>query len=234
MQIIEPKYFMLNCKYIGVGLSYEDYLLEILNWSGYFRSKSEDKSEYVAPKTEDHGEADAYSTDYQIDFKLLIDEEMMRGLNKNKPTVNKEFIDKGIIMVQDNPTPTPIPKKNILVDIMRISPEEIASDAYTSETAKHFIKNMEKNKNLFLYYPYEHTCQTPYSVKAFAYLFTQIFKVPLCYRAQKCPDKDTFICVKVNENFLIFEWTDQEFVFVDKVNELLCSAYRDYKLFSFF
>ena len=96
MQIIEPKYFMLNCKYIGVGLSYEDYLLEILNWSGYFRSKSEDKSEYIAPKTEDHGEADAYSTDYQIDFKLLIDEEMMRGLNKNKPTVDKKFIDKGI------------------------------------------------------------------------------------------------------------------------------------------
>ena len=110
----------------------------------------------------------------------------------------------------------------------------IASDAYSSETAKHFIKNMEKNKNLFLYYPYEYICQTPYSVKSFAYLFAQIFKVPLCYRSQKCPDKDTFICVKVNENFLIFEWTDQEFVFVDKVNELLCSAYRDYKLFSFF
>lgn len=234
MQIIEPKYFMLNCKYIGVGLSYEDYLLEILNWSRYFRSKSEDKSEYVAPKAEDHGEADAYSTGYQIDFKLLIDEEMMRGLNKNKPTVNKKFIDKGIIMVQDNPAPTPIPKKNILVDIMRISPEEIASDAYTSETAKHFMKNMEKNKNLFLYYPYEHTCQTPYSVKAFACLFTQIFRIPLCHRAQKYPNRDTFLCVKVNENFLIFEWKDQEFVYVDKVNELLCSAYRDYKLFSFF
>ena len=153
MQIIEPKYFMLNCKYIGVGLSYEDYLLEILNWSGYFRSKSEDKSEYIAPKTEDHGEADAYSTDYQIDFKLLIDEEMMRGLNKNKPTVDKKFIDKGIIMVQDNPEPTPIPKKNILVDIMRISPEEIASDAYSSETAKHFKKIWKRTKIFFCITP---------------------------------------------------------------------------------
>lgn len=234
MQIIEPKYFMLNCKYIGVGLSYEDYLLEILNWSGYFRSKSEDKSKYVAPKFQDHGEADAYSTDYQIDFKLLIDEEMMRGLSRNKPTVDKKFIDKGIIMVRDNPRPTPVPKRNVLVDIMQITPDEIANDVFSSETARHFMKNLEKDKNLFLYYPYEHTCQTPYSVKAFEHLFTRIFKVSLNHRLQKCPGKDTYVCVKVNENFLIFEWTDQGFVFVDKVNELLCSAYRDYKLFSFF
>lgn len=112
---------MLNCKYIGRGLSYEDYLLDILNWSGYFRRKSKDRSEYVAPKSQDNGEADAYSSDYQIDFKLLIDEEMMRGMSKNKPTVDKKYINQGIIVVNDNPSPTPIPRKNVMIDIMRIS-----------------------------------------------------------------------------------------------------------------
>ena len=139
MQIIEPKYFMLNCKYIGRGLSYEDYLLDILNWSGYFRRKSNDRSEYVAPKSQDNGEADAYSSDYQIDFKLLIDEEMMRGMSKNKPTVDKKYINQGIIVVNDNPSPTPIPRKNVLIDIMRISTGEIAADSFASNTAKHFM-----------------------------------------------------------------------------------------------
>ena len=234
MQIIEPKYFMLNCKYIGRGLSYEDYLLDILNWSGYFRRKSKDRSEYVAPKSQDNGEADAYSSDYQIDFKLLIDEEMMRGMSKNKPTVDKKYINQGIIVVNDNPSPTPIPRKNVLIDIMRISTGEIAADSFASNTAKHFMRNLEKDKNMFLYYPYEYVGDKTYPIKAFAYLFTQIFRIPLCHRAQKYPDKDTFLCFKVNENFLILKWSDQGFVFVDSVNELLCPSYRDYKLFSFF
>lgn len=234
MQIIEPKYFMLNCKYIGHGLSYENYLLDVLNWSGYFRNKSQDKSEYVAPKSQDNGEADAYSSDYQIDFKLLIDEEMMRGMNKNRPTVDKKYISQGIIVVNDNPSPTPISRKNVLSDIMQITAEQIATDSFASNTAKHYMRNLEKDKNLFLYYPYEYAGDKSYPVKAFAYLFTQIFSTSLCHRAQKYPDKDTFLCVKINEYFLIFEWIDQAFVFVDSVNELLCSTYRDYKLFSFF
>lgn len=234
MQIIEPKYFMLNCKYIGIGLSYEDYLLDILNWSRFFREKSDDRSEYVSPKSEDSGEADAISTGYQIDFKLLVDEEVMRGLNKNKPSVNRKYIKQGIIMVNDNPSPTPIPKKNILTDIMQITLEDIANDSYKSNTAKHFIQNLEKNKNLFLYYPYEYISDKAYPINAFATIFTQIFNISLNHRKEKVPDKDTFICVKVNEYFLIFEWVGQAFIYRDRVNELLCSSYRDYQLFSFF
>lgn len=234
LQIIDPKYFMLNCKFVGSGLSYEDYLIEVLNWSCFFRSKSQDKSEYVAPKSQDKGEADAYSSEYQIDFKLLVDEEVMRGLNKNKPTVDKKYIKQGIIIVNDNPNPTPIPRKNILAYIMSILNSEIQSGSFSSNTAKHFIENLEKNKNLLLYYPYEYVSNTVYPVQAFSNMLTQVFRIPLTYRKQKCPDKDTFICIKVNESFLIFEWIEDTFVYRDSVNELLCATYRDYKLYSFF
>lgn len=233
-QMIEPKYFLLNCKYIGTGLSYEDYLIEILNWSKYFRNKSQDRSEYVAPKSQASGEADAYSSDYQIDFKLLVDEEVMRALNKNRPSVNKEYIKQGVIIVNDNPSPVPVPKKNILSDIMHITIEEIENNCFSSNTAKHFVKNLEKNKNLFLYYPYEYVGEKIYPVNAFGKIFSDIFKTVLCYRSQKYPNKDTFICIKVNEHFLIFEWEDQAFVLKDSVNELLCPSYNDYKLYSFF
>lgn len=234
LQIIEPKYFMLNCKFIGTGLSYEDYLLEILNWSGFFRNKSQNRSEYKAPKSQDKGEADAYSSEYQIDFKLLVDEEVMCALSKNRPTVNKEHIKKGIIIVNDNPNPSPIPSKNILADIMSITLDEITNNSFSSATAEHFVKNLEKEKNLFLYYPYEYVSDTAYPVKAFANMLTKVFSIPLSYRKQKYPDKDTFVCIKVNEYFLIFEWSDNGFVYRDSVNELLCPAYRDYKLYSFF
>lgn len=234
IQIIEPKYFMLNCKFIEKGLSYEDYLIEILNWSGFFRSKSQDHSEYKAPKSQNKGEADACSTEYQIDFKLLVDEEVMCALNKNKPSVNKKYIKQGIIIVNDNPNPSPIPKKNILSDIMSITLDEIKNNSFFSSTAEHFIRNLEKEKNLFLYYPYEYISNTVYTVNAFAKMLTQVFKTSVCYRKQKYPDKDTFVCIKVNEYFLIFEWDDNGFVFRDSVNEFLCSSYRDYKLLSLF
>lgn len=234
LQIIEPKYFMMNCKFIAKGLSYEDYLIDILNWSSFFRSKSQDRSEYIAPKSQDKGEADAYSSEYQIDFKLLVDEEVMCALNKNKPSVNKEHIKLGIITVNDNPNPSPIPKKNILSDIMSITFDGIKNNSFSSSTAEHFVWNLGKEKNLFLYYPYEYVSNTPYHVNVFANMLTQVFKTPLCYRKQKYPDKDTFICIKVNEYFLIFEWDDNGFVYRDRVNELLCSSYRNYKLYSFF
>ncbi|MBC8571459.1 hypothetical protein [Zongyangia hominis] len=234
MQVIDPKYFMLNCKFIDRGLLYEDDLIEVLNWSRFFRNKSQDKSEYVAPTSQDSGEADAYSTEYQIDFKLVVDEEVMQGLNKNKPTVDKKHIKQGIIIVNDNPNPTPIPPKNILADIMSIFMDEIQSNRLSSNTIKHFIENLEKNKNLLLYYPYEYVSNTVYPVQAFSNMLTQVFRIPLIYRKQKCPDKDTFACIKVNKNFLIFEWIEDAFVYRDSVNELLCATYRDYKLYSVF
>lgn len=234
MQVIEPKYFMLNCKFIATGLSYEDYLLEILNWSWFFRNKSQDRSEYKAPQSQDNGESDAYSSEYQIDFKMLVDEEVMCALSKNRPTVNKKHINEGIIIVNDNLNQSPVPSKNILADLMSITLDEIKGNTFSSKTAEHFIKNIGKAKNLFLYYPYEYVGDTGCFVNAFANMLTKIFSIPLSYRKQQYPDKDTFVCIKVNKYFLIFEWGDNGFVYRDRVNELLCSAYMDYKLYSFF
>lgn len=234
MEIIEPKYFLLNCNFIAPGLSYEDYLLEILNWSEFFRSKSQDRSEYKAPISQDNGEADAYSSEYQIDFKLLVNEEVMRVLNKNRPSVNKEHIKKGIIIINDNPNPTPTPSKNILVDIMNITLDELKSKSFSNATAEHFVKNLEKEKNLFLYYPYEYVTKIAYPVNAFANMLTKVFSIPLCYRKMKYPNMDTFVCIKVNEYFLIFEWVDNDFIYRDRVNESLCTTYTDYRLYSFF
>lgn len=234
LETIDPKCFMINCKFIGKGLSYEDYLIEILNWSNFFKSKAGLYSEYRQPESEAHGESDAISDNYEIDFKILINQDVMNGMIKNKPTVDKRYIDQGIIMVNDNPNPTPIPKRNVMYDIMDITSYEIEQESFKNDTAKNFIKNLEKDKNLFLYYPYEFRGDEIYNVNAFAKLFTQFFRIPLEHRTKKRPDKETYLCIKINENFLIFEWFEDHFIYRDTVIEYLCSAYRDYKMFSFF
>ena len=229
-----PKYFMLNCKFIAPGLTYENYLLDILNWSRYFRCKSRDRSEYKAPQSQDKGEADAYSSEYAIDFKLLVNEEVMCALSKNKPMVNKAYIKQGVIFVNDNPHPSPIPNKDVLAEIMSITDDEIKNHTFASSTAEHLFSNLEKEKNLFLFYPYEFVSNRICTVAAFAIMLTKVFKRPLSYRKQRYPDKDTYVCIKVNEWFLIFKWEEYGFACCDIINEAVCSTYSDYKLFSFF
>ena len=42
------------------------------------------------------------------------------------------------------------------------------------------------------------------------------FKNLLIYRDELKLDKDTFLCLKINDYFEIYEWRKQEFVRVDK------------------
>lgn len=234
MRLIEPQFFMLNCKYIGSGLSYEDYLFDILNWSSFFKSKTGDGSDYIRPESESLGEADASSTGYQIDFKLLINEEMMRGLSKNTPTVDKTHLKQGFIMINDHPNPAPVAKRNVLLDIMNITDEEIKTSVFKSDTASHFMKNLTKDKNLFLYYPYEYSCSGKIPLAGLLNMFAKVFQIPLRYRTEILPERDTFFCFKVKSNFLIFEWISRRFVYRDSVPELLCSSYMDFKHYSFY
>ena len=78
MEIIEPKFFMLKCKYIIPDLSYETYLFDIINFSPFFRSKCSYMEQYIPIEKQSNGEDDAYTSSYQMDFKLLVDEDVMR------------------------------------------------------------------------------------------------------------------------------------------------------------
>ena len=52
------------------------------------------------------------------------------------------------------------------------------------------------------------------------------------YRENEQPDRDTYVCIKANKFFLIYEWVENRFVFRDKVHEMLCSNYMDANLYS--
>ena len=52
------------------------------------------------------------------------------------------------------------------------------------------------------------------------------------YRDELKIDKDTFLCLKINDYFEIYEWRTPKFVMVDKVSEYLSGNYRDLKTYS--
>ena len=58
------------------------------------------------------------------------------------------------------------------------------------------------------------------------------FKNLLTYRDELMFGKDTFLCLKINDYFEIYEWKKQKFIRVDKVSEYLSANYRDLKTYS--
>lgn len=59
--------------------NYERYLTELINHSGLFMQKSKGTA-FEWKEHQDHGECDAVSEHYSIDYKLLITRTSMHGL----------------------------------------------------------------------------------------------------------------------------------------------------------
>ena len=234
MNINNPQFFMLNCKYIVPKLTYEAYLIDVINSSLSFRGKCPLMEHYKLVAEQSNGENDVYCSTYQLDFKLLVDEDTMRILAKNRPDVDYSNMSKGFIMSKSKKEVSEVPKNNILKDISECSYDDIKSGVFKNNTIRNLIKNLKKQKNIFMYYPYEFGGNLIPSEHSWASELTGVFKEVLKYRDEQCMDVDTYICIKVNQFFLIFEWSDQQFVFRDKVNEILCINYRDIKMYSIY
>jgi hypothetical protein len=231
INIITPNYFMLNCKFIVSHLSYEDYLIEVINGSMYFKTKCHHLEQYKLEREQSHSENDVVSSKYCMDFKLLVDQDDMNSTSKNKPEVDYSKMSQGFIFVKTKEV-TPIqPSRNILSELIGLSAEMFYSSELSS-TVKNLLKNLRKDKNLFIYYPYEFMSENDVEPELFEKPLTSILKTVLNYRTEEQRYKDTYICIKANKYFYIYEWDGAQLVFRDSVHEILCRTYLDVKLYS--
>ena len=198
-----------------------------------FAQKRTRFEQFQLQETQAHGEDDAKSSLYSIDFKLLVDQDVMNAMFKNKPDIDRSHEREGFIFVQEKKDKVPVPSNNILLDLMALKESDIESGT-VSKTVKSLLENLKKEKNLFLYYPYEFSSQNDLPGSAFVGVLNKALGVIMNYRAKEQPTKDTFLCIKSNQWFLIYEWTSSGFVYRDRVNELLCGNYRDAKLYSLY
>lgn len=64
---------MLVGKNAFTGVTYEDFLIDIIKVSKFFSTKRSFMERYELVKKQAHGEPDAPTSTYQMDFKLLVD-----------------------------------------------------------------------------------------------------------------------------------------------------------------
>ena len=231
-KIVEPKYLMLNGKNAFPGISYEHFLIDVINFSQFFSAKCPLTERYKLNECQDHGEDDVYSSTYQLDFKLLVDEDIMHERYRNMPEIDYSQRSKGFIFTKTKDKVSEIPDNHILMDIMETSIEDIRNEYYKNNTIKSLVKNIKKPKNIFMYYPYEYEEVTVSMMRAFESATTNIFKNLLTYRDELGLQKDSFVCFKINRYFVILEWAGESLVVKDMVDDLLCANYRDLKTYS--
>lgn len=231
MKMVTPKYLMLIGKNAFPGVTYESFLIDIINASEYFFRKHSITERYILVEKQSKGEDDAYTSSYQIDFKLLVNEEVMKARYINMPEIDYSKASQGFVFVKTKEKVCDIPDDNILEEIRNINIDKIKRDDYINNTQKSLVKNIKKNKNLFIYYPYEFY-DYPYTSIGFAKILTDIFYKLLKYRDELVLEKDTFVCIKVNEKFLIYEWKDKKMILCDEVHQCLCTNYIGLKEYS--
>ena len=156
----------------------------------------------------------------------------MRVKNRNMPEVDYSHISQGFIFSKTQEVEEEIPDETILLDIAKVKIEDLKKEVYANSTIKSVVKNIKKPKNLFMYYPYEYVLKNNAEYVLVVPGILNAFKNLLIYRDELKLDKDTFLCLKINDYFEIYEWRTPKFVMVDKVSEYLSGNYRDLKTYS--
>lgn len=193
MNIIQPKYLMLNGKNAFPKVTYENFLIDIINFSQYFSKKHSFMEHFILTTEQAHGEDDAYTSTYQLDFKLLVGTNVMRVKNRNMPEVDYSHMSQGFIFSKTQEVEEEIPDENILLDIAKVKIEDLKKEVYANSTIKSVVKNIKKPKNLFMYYPYEYVLKNNAEYVLVVPGILNAFKNLLIYRDELKIDKDTFL-----------------------------------------
>lgn len=159
---------------------------------------------------------------------------VMDAMAKNRPEVDYSQQKDGYIFVREKREKIPVPNNNILLEIMRLSDSDLRSGQGLSKSINCIRDFLRKDKNLFIYYPYEFSSETDLPYKVYERILNETLAVIMRYRDQEHLGKDTFLCIKANQWFLIFEWTPEGFVIRDRVHEVQCGNYRDIRLYSLY
>lgn len=155
-----PKFLMLNGKNAFPGITYEHFLIDVLNGSLYFAQKRSFTEHYKLVEEQSNGEDDVFSSTYQLDFKLLISEDVMRELNKNMPEVDYSKMSQGFIFTKTKEKISDIPPDYILRDIKDSKIEDLRNENYKNNRITCELKvcttKKPENPSVFLTLPVAH------------------------------------------------------------------------------
>lgn len=213
---------------------YEVTLTELLNASPYFKEKVYN-SKFEEIKIQSNGEADAvakwYNGKYELDFKLLISSDIMALRSTEEPDIDTSLLTQGFLVVNTKKEQLTNYAEDILEKIRNISDDDLASIKNNQKPKekglRDFAKNIMKNKNLFVFFPYKIKSKI---LSSFVQYINKVFAKVMSLRKQI--DKDTYFCYFQNDIFYILLFTKDRFFIVDEIHSIFLPNFRDFMMYS--
>lgn len=214
--------------------NYEKYLLELLNHSNYFEKKG--KGEYCHPPEESHGECDAISPNYELDFKLLEASSSLQAQSILSPSVCK--IADGVTSYGRCKKPKGYIESTRIHAVCRYMKLEEFNEIYNKKKEnmdtieKDILKvlnSLKKEKNILLFYPFEFSVDDEIEIQELDDIITSAlnndFYSLFLYRESNVKSFDTYFVTIVFEDFFIYEVQNQKLILIEKVNSSQLSTF---------
>ena len=236
-----PTMMISKCEINGQQIDYENYLTELVNLSTYFMGLTYGEK-YTKIIEHDNGQADVRTSNYELDFKLLVNQDFVNNKLKSLPNVDYSHIKDGYVCMMDKSNAgnslTPAKANSVFVlffnRLLSITKEQIEKfEADKNSDLYSIIKMMKKEKNLLFFLPFEIECFTDIEV------VNTVARIKNIFTIRDSINKDTFIAVLRKEKgtldeFYILKYEDSNFRIVDKVPKLFIFSFNElYKLTSF-
>lgn len=219
--------------------NYELYLRDFLNESKYFRNKANGET-YNASVSEAHGEADAISPSYSIDFKLLISNSKMEA---------KSMLSERVTKISDGahafgPSKLSGEKKcSLLCPAIRYKEKKDFYDirrrgarGIIEKDILKYLKNLCVKKNILFFIPDVFSYQVEHTeIEAISGIQNALFrdlKESILYREENAPGVDTYVATIYDKKMLFFQICGTGIELVDSVllskSRIFMNLYRLY------
>lgn len=216
------------------GISEEDFLLELVNKSKFKDLKGGEKFHPIL--VQNNAENDIENTSYACDFKLVVSSDYAQTASQYKSRAY--VLDNGLIAVFDSRKKgskdvvdlVKTLRAKSLKDLIRIDTHQ-KKLSYEEQYLTDYIRNLKKDKNLFMFLPAEFICKTEVCDLEgnFPYITKQLYQTFLPSKQFRerleIQNKDMYLTFIYGEEFVIMEIGNTGYTIIDQV------PCKDIKLF---
>ena len=215
--------------------NYERYMTELLNCSAFFMNKTGGEKLCWNEK-QDHGECDATTSIYSIDYKLLTTNSSLQAKRETRGSITK--IGDGCIAfgIGRLPAGEKFTYIRTVAALRSYSLEELemisaGSKDNVEKNVSMILKNVRTKKNLLLFYPYIMSFSEPHTFrdgcKSIENAFNEDLNQIRLYRELNAPGFETYICTIYENKLLIFENEGKQWALQDSVDMMTSEIYKD-------
>lgn len=215
--------------------NYERYMTELLNCSTFFMNKTGGEKLCWNEK-QDHGECDATTSIYSIDYKLLATNSSLQAKRETSGCITK--IGDGCIAfgIGRLPAGEKFTYIRTVAALRSYSLEELEKISAggkdnVEKNVSVILKNVRTKKNLLLFYPYIMSFSEPHTFrdgcKSIENAFNEDLNQIRLYRDLNAPGVETYICTIYENKLLIFENDGKQWALQDSVDMMTSEIYKD-------